>query len=60
MHMFPLNIQQKVEVIDPSISHYLRREGSINDLKKWLARVDFETCELFLIPYHQEYGFQIS
>ncbi|KAI5075628.1 hypothetical protein GOP47_0009704 [Adiantum capillus-veneris] len=53
MHTYELDLQQKVEYLDPSISHFLRTETNIRELTKWLIHVDLEICEIFLIPYHE-------
>lgn len=54
MHGFPLNVQQKVEFLDPAICHYLRSSDvDIKTLARWTNKMDFETVELFLIPYNE-------
>ena len=56
MHEFPLNIQQKVEFLDPSVSFYLRQsEVDIQSLARWTHNMDFETVELVMIPYNERY-----
>ena len=56
MHEFPLNIQQKVEFLNPSVSFYLRQsEVDIQSLARWTNNMDFETVELVMIPYNERY-----
>ena len=60
MHEFPLNIQEKVEFLDPAINFYLRKsEVDIQSLARWTHNMDFETVELVMIPYNERYVFFI-
>ena len=54
MHSFDSSIQEKVEIIDPSTSFYLRIEVDIMELTKWVTYVDLEVCEMIFIPYHEK------
>ena len=54
MHSFELTIQEKVEIIDPAMSFYLRTEVDIRELTKWVTHVDLEVCEMIFIPYHEK------
>ena len=53
---FPRDIQSVIEVLDPSISHYMRVEPNIISLEKFFANVNMEKVELILIPYNEKYG----
>ena len=51
---FPLELQAIIEVVDPSISHYLRKETDILNLERWVANIDFQKVELIFIPYNEK------
>lgn len=53
---FPIDISKHVEVLDPSISHYLRQEEIDKEsLEHWLGRIDFAELDLLLLPYNEKY-----
>lgn len=54
MHDFPLELQAKIEVIDPSISYYLRNELELRRLDRWVKQINFKKVELIFIPYNEE------
>ena len=56
MQDFPLDIQVTIEVMEPSISHYLREEPVLSSLKHWVTNVDFDKVELLFIPYNERYA----
>ena len=56
MMELPEKKTKHVEVIDPSISHYLRQEEvSKQTLEHWLGRINFKETDIFLIPYNERY-----
>lgn len=55
---FSEEIQSVIEVIDPSISHYMRMEPDILNLERWITNVNLEKVELLLIPYNERYAFK--
>ncbi len=54
MHTYEPDIQQKVDFMDPAISHFLRTSTNIRELTKFVTYVDLEICEFFMIPYHEK------
>ena len=55
MFRFKKELQVKVEILDPSISHYLRvEEVTIDSLVHWLRPIDFKMVEIILVPYNEE------
>lgn len=51
---FPKDIQAVIEVIDPTISHYIRVEPDIFDLDRWVTNVNMEKVEIIFIPYNEK------
>ena len=50
----PEDLSKHVEVIDPSISHYLRQEEvSRQTLDNWLGKVNFKEADIFVVPYNE-------
>ena len=50
---FPKEIQSAIDVIDPSISHYMRSEPDIYNLERWVSNINMEKIELIFIPYNE-------
>ena len=54
---FSKEVQSVIEVIDPSISYYLRMEPDILYLERWITNVNLEKVELIFIPYSEKCAF---
>lgn len=50
----PEDYSRHVEIIDCSISHYLRQEEvSKETLDHWLGKVNFNQTDVFIVPYNE-------
>lgn len=52
---FPMEIQAVIEIVDPSISHYLIAEPDLLYLERWVTHMNMDKVELIFIPYNQRY-----
>lgn len=52
---FPMEIQAVIEIIDPTISHYLRAESDLFCLERWVSHMNMDKVELIFIPYNERY-----
>lgn len=51
----PSHIQERIEIIDPLISPYLRRTDiSLSELSVWFSHINFDAVDVLLLPYHEE------
>ena len=50
---FPMEIQSAIDVIDPSVSHYMRSKPDIINLERWASNINLEKVELIFIPYNE-------
>ncbi|KAI5069604.1 hypothetical protein GOP47_0015905 [Adiantum capillus-veneris] len=50
MNDYKLHVQQKVDMVDPTIPHYLSIDS---DTRNRLSNIEFGTCELLVYPYHE-------
>ena len=52
---FGMDIQEVVDMVDPSLCHYLRTEPNLYNLESWIANINFAKTELILVPYNEKY-----
>lgn len=50
-----MDVQEVVDMVDPSISYYLTREPDLQNLESWIANIDFSKIEVLLVPYNEKY-----